>query len=226
MIQAEVKGIEQLQAILNDLAEKGVSRAAAKGIRAGLKVLQQAMIAAAPVGTPGRKNSKGQPIIPGGLKRNIGSRFLRGRKKGFQTAKVGLNVGRGALSEEERDEMRAEYMAETAEGGLNILRAYHGHLVALGTNPRWAGIKYGYDAKTYYGRRKLRGKGRLKLRGAKTYNEAKNKMTGKPVKYRGVMPADAFIRRATVSAESQAVAVLQSTMRAALEAEMKKAKAT
>lgn len=116
MIEAEVTGIEEFQRLLNEVATVGATKAASKGIRAGLKVIEDAQVAAAPVGTPGRKTSKGEPITPGGVKRSIGSRFAKGRAEGFQTAKAGLNV-----------------KARLSKKGL---RAYHAHLVALGTKQR------------------------------------------------------------------------------------------
>ena len=117
MIGVDVQGVEELERKLNSLAYAGASRASAKGIRAGLKVLEKAQKAAAPVGTAGRVR-KGKVIIPGGMKRSIRSRFLKsgkGPEKGMQTAKAGLNVGR-----KRRDPLRAP----------------HGHLYTLGTKQR------------------------------------------------------------------------------------------
>lgn len=197
MIAAELTGLEEFGRLLDEAAERGAPPSISKGIRAGLKVIERAQEAAAPVGKPGRKTRKGEPITPGGLKRNIGSRFVKGKKDGYQSGKVGLNVG-GIKSKE-------AFQIETQSLGFGQLRAYHAHLVALGTAPRWAGIKYGYDRQVRYGRMKRRGSGRIKIYGARTYNSSKDKLTGKPVRYRGVMPANDFIRTATAAAAPQAV---------------------
>lgn len=126
-----------------------------------------------------------------------------------------------------RRRARAEFMRETAEGGLNILRAFHAHLVALGTNPRWAGIEYQYSRAVVYGRRKKRGKGRIKLFGAKDYKDQdfsyKYLFGDKPIRYTGVMPADRFIREAAEAAEQRAIDAIRRTTLLAIEAETRKA---
>lgn len=166
-------GVEELQAKLQDLAYAGASRASSKGIRAGLKVLENAQKAAAPVGKTGA------------LKASIGSRFLKVRK-GFTTAKAGINVGR----------KRTKVGVEAK--GRDKKYAPHSHLVALGTQPRWAGVKYG---RVKVGRNKSR------------YAPEKDTLTGKRVRYTGIMPANPFIRNSSQAAEGKAIeAMKQATL--------------
>ena len=194
MIQAEVTGIEELKDRLNKLAYAGASRASSKGIRAGLKVLEKAQKAAAPVGKTGA------------LKARIGSRFLKsgkGRQRGVQTAKAGINVGR-----------KRTKVGEEAKG-RDKAYAPHSHLVALGTQPRWAGIVYG----------------RTKRRGQKSeYNpkadKFSDKINGKNLKgkarYTGIMPANPFVRVSSQAAEAQAIEAVRTTTLEAIAAEVAK----
>lgn len=187
MIDVEVKGIEELERRMKELATTGITKAASKGMRAALKIIEKAEIAAAPVGPSGRKNKKGEPITPGGLKRSIGSRFAKGKAQGFVTAKAGLNV-----------------KARNSKEGL---RAFHAHLVALGTQPRWAGVKYGYNRK--------RGK-------PSQYNPKADRLTGKKLRYTGIMPANSFIKTATESAQAEAVSAMRKVTLEVIEAEARK----
>lgn len=190
MIQAEVKGIEELDRRMKELATTGVTKAASKGMRAALKIIEKAQAAAAPVYEgPPRKNSKGEPIIPGKIKRSIGSRFAKGsgKSKDFVTAKAGINV-------KARKSQKDKY-------------APHYAMVTVGTRPRWAGVKY------IYGKR---------VRGKKS-EYVGEKLTGKRVRYTGIGPPNAFIRLATESVETQAVAALKQATLAGIEAEARKA---
>jgi HK97 gp10 family phage protein len=115
---ATVDGIDALRSRMAELAVNGVDRASRKGLRAGVRELAAAQKAAAPVGTPGRKNRRGEPIKPGGLRRAIRSRVVtqtKGHGRGITRAKAGMNVG---LRPDDRR------------------RAPHGHLVAKGTKKR------------------------------------------------------------------------------------------
>jgi hypothetical protein len=193
VIGMQVTGVEEMKRDMHVLKFVGATNAVAKGIRAGLKVVERAQIAAAPVGKPGRKNSKGQPIEPGVLKRSIGSRFAKGRVRGHQTAKAGLNV-----------------KSRLSKVGL---RAYHAHLVALGTNPRWAGIKYKYG-------KRVRGKPSQYVDQDFSAKAKAGNRIG--VKYRGIMPANSFIRTAAASVETQAIAATEAATLRGIEAEVQK----
>lgn len=114
-----VEGVDALVRNLADLAYAGASRATGKAIRAGLKVIQQAQQAAAPLGETGN------------LKRAIGSRLVKGTVKGITTAKAGINVGKGRPIARGSNERKAN-------------QAPHGHLVAEGTRPRYRGVRYVY----------------------------------------------------------------------------------
>lgn len=192
MIEAQLEGIETIRRRLDELSGRGASRAAAKGVRAGLKVIERAQKAAAPVGRPGRKNSKGEVIQPGGLKRSIGSRFKKQTRRSEQRAVSGLNVlkKRGAP-----------------------LRAYHAHLVALGTGPRWQGIEY------IYSKRK---KGQPQKYVDQKFSH-KFLFGNAKVRYVGVMPANPFIRNAAASVEGQTINVTKQATLAGIEAEVQRA---
>lgn len=197
-LQATVTGVDELRAKLNQLAYAGASRASGKAIRAGLKVLEKAQAAAVPVGSSGRKKD-GKPIVPGNLKRSVGSRFLKsgkGRQRGIMSAKSGFNVGKKAG---------------------NAARGFHSHLFALGTMPRWRGIKYGRGKKGADGRRPYNPE-------ADDFSVKFKKTAGAKVKYLGIMPANPALRHASSAAEPAAVARIRYVLLQEIDREVAKAR--
>ena len=191
MIEATVTGIEDVKQRLKTLAGPGANRAVGKGIRAGLKVIEREQIARAPVGPSGRKNAKGEAITPGGLKRSISSRFRRRTRRGQTQAVSGLNVKKKAGSS---------------------LRAYHAHLVALGTGPRWQGVEY------IYSKRK---KGQRQQYVDQKFSH-KFLFGNAQVRYVGEMPANPFIREAAAAAEGRAIAETRQATLAGIDAEVRR----
>lgn len=179
--------VKALQAKLHTLAYAGASRASGKAIRAGLKVLE-------------RVQKRAVPVDSGLLRRSINSKFLKRNKqrKGMTTAMAGMNVGRrkpsGKVLQDENAKRSARY-------------APHGHLVSLGSRPRWQGVKYG---------RRDRRTGE--------FDESKDTLTGKKVRYTGVMPANPIFRQASQQAEPQAVAATVAVLKQEIEREAAKAK--
>jgi HK97 gp10 family phage protein len=130
------------------------------------------------------------PVKTGRLKKSINIRFRR--------------RGKGS----ERNVIRAIAGLNVARKGGNALRAPHAHLVALGTQPRWAGVRYG--------RRRLKG-------GKSVADESRDRLTGKPLNYRGVMPANPFVRQASMAAEPAAEEATRATLKREISAEIAKA---
>jgi HK97 gp10 family phage protein len=187
----DAKEVELLRRQLHSLGRTGAGRASRKAIRAGLKVVERAIKATAPVG-PARR-VKGRNIVGGTLRNAVGSRFITDRRaNGIDRAKVGLNVGKGRAPVKGSTLRKQDY-------------APHAHLVALGTQPRWAGVKYSY----------IRRKGKRGL-----YNPKGDKLTGKRVRYTGVMPANPFARWAAEKVEGSATAEVRKAFQAAFEAEV------
>lgn len=98
----------------------GVCRVA---VAAGARVLAKAMADKAPM-HKGLRKVGGKIILPGGMKRSIGSRSLKA-KKGIGGAKAGLNVGAKAKEGSKRSK---------------IQMGNHGHLYIKGTVDRWSGF--------------------------------------------------------------------------------------
>lgn len=99
-----VTGIKELDAKLERLEKRDSRRVGRKALGKGLTVVARAIRKRAPVGKTKR------------LKKSVGSRQKKNRRKGIQEAKAGIGVG----------------------GRRNKL-APHGHLVGLGTGPRVTG---------------------------------------------------------------------------------------
>ena len=134
-----------------------------------------------------RAQQAAAPVKTGRLKRSIGTRFRRqgrGSQRNIMRAVAGLNVGKKGDK-----------------------RSPHAHLVALGTQPRWSGVKVG--------RRRLKG-------GGSVVDESRDRLTGKPLNYRGVMPANPFVRMSSMAAEPQAEQAVRTTLQRAITAEVAK----
>ena len=80
-MSATITGDKALDRKLRSLGDKGARKAAASGIRAGLTVVARAIRSEIP---PHMKS----------IKKSIGSRFAKNRRKGIQEAKAGANVGK------------------------------------------------------------------------------------------------------------------------------------
>lgn len=147
-----------------------------------------------------RVQKQAVPVDSGLLRRSINSRFLRKNKqrKGMTTAMSGMNVGRKKPSNKLPQDESVKRLARFAP---------HGHLVSLGTRERWAGIKYG---------RRDRATGQ--------FNESMDSLTGKPIRYRGVMPENPIFRQASKAAEPAAIAAVAQVLAREIEAEAAKAK--
>lgn len=118
MARMILTGDKALEKTLKKLADKSADRVARSVLGAGLTVINKAQRAAAPVGPTGN------------LKANIGKRNERNKRKGVFEAKTGVGVGK-------QKRLRAK----------GIASAPHGHLVALGTKPRYRktiGGKFGF----------------------------------------------------------------------------------
>ena len=103
--QIVVTGIAELDLALARLDDRTQRRIARPAISRGLTFLK-------------RKIRKNAPVGPtGSLKKSIGTRFKKDRRKGMTSGKVGIDVGKKAKDQSE-------------------VNAPHGHLVALGTQQR------------------------------------------------------------------------------------------
>lgn len=153
-----ITGDKELDAKLAALPEKTQKKYARSALSQGMTIVAKAAKRAAPVGPTGN------------LRRAIGKRFKRIKQEGITQAKVGINVGK-------RAKLGTTESGKTKFAGDS---APHGHLVALGTKPRYTG------ARTY------------RVKGG-----TRTKETGNPRAYRGVMPANHFFRQATESVASQ-----------------------
>lgn len=185
--------VRRLQRGLQELAYPAASRASSKAARAGGKVLERAIKAAAPVGKA--RTVKGQKIQGGTLRNAVGSRFIKGRANGVTTLKAGLNVGKGRPTAKGSKERKGNY-------------APHAHFPALGTRPRWRGVKYGYIRK--------RGK-------QSEYNPDRDTLTGKKVAYTGLVTANDFVARASQGAAPAASQAVITTLDAEIRREVAKA---
>ena len=99
--RVNMTGVKEIDAVLDGLEKKTAKKIGRASINAGLGEMRKEIRKRAPVG-------KTQL-----LKKSIGNRFKRNKKKDLMEAKAGINVGKKKGK-----------------------RAPHGHLVALGTNIR------------------------------------------------------------------------------------------
>lgn len=113
MTGAVLDGLDDLQAELQQLGDTVGGRIAAKAVRRGQSVIRKAIAAEAPRGSTGS------------LRRSIGSRFRKRRKRGELSAIVGINVGK-----------RVKPLATRTGKTRAANSAPHGHLAALGTQER------------------------------------------------------------------------------------------
>lgn len=109
MARLVLTGDKQIEATLKKLSDKGADKIATAAVRAGLNVISAGIRKESPKGETGT------------LKKSIGSRFEKKTRRTTTTAKAGIGVGKRKRSE--KDVKR-------------IIRAPHGHLVALGTAQR------------------------------------------------------------------------------------------
>lgn len=178
--------LDMMAARLTTLSLGGANRASRKAIRAGLRVLRDAMRQSAPV-------KKGQ------LRKSIGVRFRkvrRGPNRGVIEAKAGLNVGK---------KPRKKSSTPGGEDRPNDAYAPHAHLVALGTRPRWQGVKYGRRSRT-----------------TGEFETDKDELTGNKIKYTGIMPANPFVRWAAHRVENSAVAAVRRRFYEAFDQEIRR----
>jgi HK97 gp10 family phage protein len=189
--------IDILVTRLNTLSYGAASRASRKAIRAGLRVLRDAMKQMAPVKS-------------GQLRRSLGERFRkvrRGEDRGIVEAKVGLNVGKKKRSKTKGGEDRP-----------NDAYAPHAHLVTLGTQDRWRGVKYGRV-------RARKGK-------ASVYDPSKDAISGRlaaawisgkgaqSVKFVGRMKPNPFVRWASQRVASSASKMIRDRLKQELDVEI------
>lgn len=119
-----------------------------------------------------RRIRQSTPVKTGLLKKSVGTR-IASTKGNITTAKVGLDVGSRRLN-------------IVGQGGR--FRAPHGHLVALGTGPRYTGQK----TRSRRGIRYI-----VKTGGRRAY--------------RGRMPQNLFVLQATRAAEQEAIEKMRAT---------------
>ena len=168
MARKILTGDKELEATLKKLADKSADRVARSVLGAGLTVIAKAMRNAAPVGKTGS------------VKASIGKRNQRNKRKGLFEAKAGVNVG------------KKKKQLSTA-----IATAPHGHLVALGTKPRFRksiGGRFGYIK-----------------------NPSQQQLST------GTMPSNPFIKQAYESARGNAAAAMKKRAEKALAREAIKA---
>lgn len=139
----------------------------------------------------------GVPVDKGLLRQSLGTRFRKTGKDAVIRAKAGLNVGK--------------------KQGQKRGYAPHAHLVALGTQPRWKGIKYGYT-------RGVKGKKRGKYDPRRDSLSEKAKKGGR-IHYTGIMPANDFISDAVRSSGDAAILEMVAVLRTEMENEIRKADA-
>lgn len=169
MARKYITGDKALERRLVFLGDKAADRVARSAQGAKLTVINKAQKAAAPVGPTGN------------MKANVGKRNEKQKRTGIFEAKTGINVGK-----------------QSSKKRRGVKRAPHGHLVALGTKPRF---------------RKALG-GRFEYIRKPSREQLST----------GTMPANPFIRTSTASALGAANAKAQTQATKALAREAKRAR--
>lgn len=176
MARKIITGDAELEKKLKGLSDKAADKIARSALSGAMWYTAKVMRRAAPVGATGD------------LQKSIGSRFEKGNKKNKPVAKVGINVGKQTKKRQQKTQ---------AEIG-RIIRAPHGHLVALGTKRR--------TRKTIGGRFAF-------------LNPAKPEQLTT-----GVMPAEPFVKQAYEAARAGVTAAMTKRATKALAREVAKQK--
>lgn len=197
----EKRGPEDFRRRLLSFSDRVANQVSGRAVRSGLKLLAQVQRRAV-----ARKW--------GILARSIAYRFRRGGRKYSERdrvrAKSGINVGK------EAPQPGPQTPAETKQYRKVGKFAYHGHLWALGTLPRWRGIKYG---------RKKVGKRKEYFHDLDDFSP-KFKRGQTKVAYTGIMPPNAILGEATRQAEPQARSMMIAELNRGILEEHRKSRAS